>query len=271
MVAINDDALSDIGCNIVSGVVAEKIIAEDKENKHLFINVYTLYRNFVSCLDGDAESKIRMFKQFGNLKKIHDLFIKDTLEFVNVLTTNGVNVTIYELDYSKLSKTFNFKNANEFKGLRYYLVTTQDGANKVLKEAMSGIYKVYTTKLEHVKDMYITTHIGLDLLPLIKHKDVCLIESHTGEIKDNLKWYSKLRKYGNNDMSLIPFNEATYHIYGDNEFIKPEPIPTRKVVYEIAKGLHWYQGLRSNDVLSGITRKDRSLGNKLKSFMKLIF
>jgi len=271
MVSINEDALSELGCNIVTGVVAEKIINEDRENKHLFISVYTLYRNYVSCLEGDAETKIRMFKQLGNLKKIHDLFVKDTLLFVNALTTNGINVTIYEMDYRKISKAFKFKSANEFKGLRYYQVTTQDGANKVLKEAMPGIYKAQTYKLDHIKDMYITTHIGIDLLPLSKYKDVYLIESHTGEIKDSLKWYSKLRRYGKNDMSLIPFNEATYHIYGDNEFIKPESIPIRKMVYEIAKSLHWYQGLKSRDVLSGIARKDRSLGDKLKSLIKLIF
>ena len=272
MVKLNSDAISDLGCNVVTSIVAETLFNVDKEDKELYISVYTLYRNFVSCIDGDADAKVRMFKSSSNVKKVIDLFIKDTLVFVNACLTNNVKVTIYEMDYKRIAKSFtNFKSAGDFKGVRYYIATTQDAANKALKEAMPGIYKAQTFKLEHKKDMYITTHIGLDLLPLAKFKDVTLIESHTGEFKDNLKWYTKLRKYGKNDMSLIPFNEVMYRIFGDKDYIAPDTISSRKFIYSIAESLGWYQGLSSRDVLSGITRRDSSFGNKLKSMFKLLF
>jgi len=272
MVELNSDALSDLGCNIVTGIVAEQLFNKEQDNKHLFINIYTLYRNFVSCLDGDADSKIRMFKSISNVNRLMKLFEEDTLLFINACSENNVKVTIYELDYSRIYKSFsNYKQAGEFKGTRYYLATTQETASKLIKKAMPGIYKLYSTKLEHEKKMFVTTHIGLDLIPLAKYDDVTLIESHTGEFKDRLKFYGKLKKLGKNDMSLIPFNEATYRIFGDNENIKAENISTRKFIYEVAKTLNWYQGLTSREVLSGITRKDNTLGNKLKKMFKLIF
>jgi len=272
VVRLAKDAISDLGCNVVTGIVAESLFNADGSDKHLYINVLTLYRNFISCIEGDADSKLRMFKSVSKIKELIKLFEEDTLIFVNACVTNNIKVTIYELDYSKIYKTFsNYKQAGEFKGVRYYKATTQDAASKAIKNAMTGIYKVYGTALKHEKKMFITTHIGIDLLPLTKYDDVTLVESHTGEFKDRLMFYTKLKKLGKNDMSVIPFNEAMYRIFGDNENIKAENISTRKFIYEVGKTLNWYQGLTSNEVLHGITRKDSSLGNRFRKMFKLIF
>jgi hypothetical protein len=272
LVKLNSDAVSELGCSVVSGIVAESIINFDQENKHLFINVLTLYRNFVSCIDGDAETKVRMFKSSSTVNDIIKLFLEDTLIFVSACTENGVKVTIYELDYNSIFKAFgDYKHASEFKGVKYYIATTQDKAAKIIKENMPGVYKKYGRKLEHEKKMFVTTHIGIDLVPLAKYSDVTLIESHTGEFKDRLKFFTKLKKLGKNDMSLIPFNEIMYRVFGDNEYITPANLAIRRAVYANAKLLHWYQGLGNKDVLSGLTRKDASLATTLKKAFRLIF
>lgn len=270
-VTLGKEAVSELGFNIATGVIVEKLIKDGFKGTY-YVNVFTLYRNFIGCLEGGADDKIKLFKSRLRYKKMIEAFVKDTNMFVTVCMENNISVTIYELDYPKINNTFrNFKSAIDFKGLKYFIISTQQQAAEELKKAVPGVYKKMGIMLPHIKNMLITTHIGLDLLPLTKFKDIKIIESHTAEIKDSLRWYSKLGKFGKNDMSVIPFNEVTYRIFGDSEFVKPEGITMRRSIYLIAKKLHWYQGLKDSDVLRGITREDKELGNRFKRLFKLIF
>ena len=273
MITINygKEALSELGCNVATGVVVDRLIKEKYKGVY-FINVFTLYRNFIGCLEGNADEKMMMFKSRLRLKKVKELFIKDTNAFLSACITNGIDVTIYELDYGRINATFkNFRNTLDYKGLKYFVVGTQKDAADELKTNVAGVYKKMGISLPHVKGMLITTHIGLDLLPLASYRDVNIIESHTAEIKNRLKWYSKLGKFGKNDMSIIPFNELSYRIFGDGEFVKPSAISTRKIIFTAAKKLRWYQGLKSRDVLQGITKEDKALGSSIKKTFKLLF
>lgn len=271
MIKLNKEAISDIGCNIATGIILEKLLEGNKKDIYLYINVFTLYRNFIGCLDGSSDDKIKYLKNKSILNKIYDLFVKDSLMFINHAIENGIKVTVYELEYKKLLKDFKYKTIDEFKGLKYFILTTQPYAANKLKQEVPGVYKRYGDILKHEKNMYITTHIGLDLLPLVKYNDVKIIESHTGEIKDNTKWYTKLRKYGKNDMSIIPFNTVTYYIYGDNDLVKPENPSIRKYVYGIAKRTNWYQGINSSGIISRIMFNDRPLASNLKRIVKIRF
>jgi len=271
-IKINSDAIGDLGFNVVTSTPLEQLMDYDNNDKHLYINAYTLYRNFVSCLDGSNDDKLRLFKSRSTLDAIFKLFIEDTLTMVNAAMTNNIKVTVYELDYTRMSKIMgNFKTPMEFKGLKYYIATTQDAAVNKLKNNIPGIYKKYGPKLPYEKNMFIITHIGLDLLPLRDKKDVILIESHTGDMKDNNMWYTKLKKFGKYDMSIIPFNEVTYRIFGDKEFVKSESIATKRFVYEIAKKLGWYQGLNPHSILSAIMRNTKTPEEKKKFSFKLFF
>jgi len=238
MIKLNKEAISDIGCNIATGIILEKLLEGNKKDIYLYINVFTLYRNFIGCLDGSSDDKIKYLKNKSILNKIYDLFVKDSLMFINHAIENGIKITVYELEYKKLLKDFKYKTIDEFKGLKYFILTTQP---------------------------------GLDLLPLVKYNDVKIIESHTGEVKDNTKWYTKLRKYGKNDMSIIPFNTVTYYIYGDNDLVKPENPSIRKYVYGIAKRTNWYQGINSSGIISRIMFNDRPLASNLKRIVKIRF
>ena len=273
MINLNSEAISDIGCNIATGIAIESIVNSGENKGKVFLNAYTLYRNFVNCIDGSTDEKIKYLKNAKTLNTIMEMFLEDTNKALSFLLDSGIEAIVYTLDYKQIAKFYkdSFKSVAEFKGLKYFILSTQDLAVKKLKEKFSGAYVKYGIKIDHVKNMFIITHIGLDLLPLAKFKDVNLVESHTGEIKPNVRWYSKLKKLGDNDMSSIPFNEATYRVFGDNTFIKPIDLKSRRKVYDISKDLKWYQGLSSNKVVSGISKVSKELSSIITSNFRFIF
>jgi len=271
-VVLNTEAISDIGCNIASGIILENLIRKDVENKVYYINARTLYRNYVNCLDGNTNSKIKYLKSSITFLQIRKGFVEDTKIFIEAALGLGMDVQIYIPDYNILKKNwFNFKDKDDFTSINYHIQITEDDAIKDLLIPFKALVVKTTHKLKYVKDLLITTHIAFDLLNFRSKADVKLLESHTGAIKHNDTWWSKYHRLGKNSMTVFPFTEVLYPILGDKVYIKPQNVKLRKHIYTIAMDQRWSTRMSNNEVLASIKRRDPVLGGEIEKLYRKLY
>ena len=280
-VETDPDAYSIFGCNIASGIILENYNIIKEENpkdervkyKKLYINGLTLYRNFIDCLTGNTDYKLKLLKNDVILKtKIKEHFLEDVKYFIQgAIDTGFEDISIYILNYKKVEKNWNnFRDESNMTPIKYYVWKTFDYIKDKLRESFLEFTRVYTDhRIPSLDQSYIVTHIGLDLLNFSYNNNIMVIESHTGEFKGFDKWYTKYHKFGNRDMSIFPFNELLYRFLGDEWFVKPENIPFRRWLYELAKKSYWNQYTREAKILADIRLKDRFIYNKIKQIKKL--
>ena len=269
---LNAEAISDFGCNVASGVVIETFRDMKSKPKIIYINSATLWRNYVNCLDGKSEDKIKLLKSQTIFKKVLNGFIEDTRIFLDNLKQYVDNIVIYKIDYSVFFKKHkkSLKSIIEFKGVNFYINSKEPEAITLLEKSFKDIFKKYVTEITNFKEGYILTHNGLDLLPLTSTTAVKLVESHTGEIKSKNKWYTKMKKMGKNSLQFIPFNEMTYFIFGDDLYVKPQVISIRKHLIALSKSAHWLYDLTSREFLNNLKRVDAISANEFKRTFKVI-
>ena len=272
MIKLNPEAISDVGCNIVTGVVLETLAEKKITEKKILINVRTLWRNFVNCLEGNSEQKIKLLKNVNFLNRIIRLFIDDTTVIVNALMEMNMDVIIYYPDYKKVAKAYyHWKDMEEFRGLTYFILSTEIDAINTLKPKIKALALETDHKLPNHKDFYILTHIPLDLLNYVMRNDVYLIESHTGEIKEYNKWYTKFKKIGKLDMRYFAFNELNYQLLGDNLYVKPENLKFRQWYQAKAKKVHLHSLMDVKSTLAFFKKHDIFTYNKIKTNFKFVY
>ena len=119
--------------------------------------------------------------------------------------------------------------------------------------------------------MYITSHIGIELLAFNHLQKVNLIESHTAEVKPFNKWYSKFSKLGNRDLSIMPFNPLVYRILGDGVVIKANSLSIRKAIYETAVESKWDSKRTIPNILVNIKSRHPGLFPVIQKLISRLF
>jgi len=279
-VKIDDDAYSSFGCNVATGIILESILMfrennpKDKISKinTIFINGYTLYRNLIDCLEGHTLDKIKILKNDLGRVRVRKLFVEDTLKFFHALEEVGIETKIFLPSYKTPKEKFhNWLGEEELNPLKALITKTQHRALMELHSKVASLFRLTDYKFSHTNNLFIVTHLGLDLLNYTQYNNVVVVESHTGEFKRKDKWYTKLHKLGKNDLSILPFNEIIYRIFGDTWYVKHENIPLRKFIYKLALKKHWYYDMSNDDVLTSIKQEDQALYQELKRTIKPIY
>lgn len=124
-----------------------------------------------------------------------------------------------------------------------------DAIQLILKELgnPNDQVKVVDVTLETDRErIAIITHYPFDLLNIKNATEVALVESHTGTIKRESLWYTKLN--GGKSMPNMPFNILTIQVFGDTGgLFSPQPPANQHKLRELADRYQWSQ----------ITTKDR--------------
>jgi len=267
---INSEAISDSGIHYSTGVLLDVFINSKLhlKYKNWFINIKTVIRNFIDNMEGDTAFKIKFLK-----KKHFSVLIDEMLSDINIMFSqvpDDFNLVFYNIDYNIISQNYaNYKTNDDFKGLKYFVYLYQDTIIKKLKESIDIIF-IKPNRLPHLSNTLITTHIPVDLLNFKHISNVMLFESFTGELKPDSKWYTKYKQLKDKDMSVIPFIEILYFIFGDNWRIKPMPIKTRENMYNIAIKSRWNFKTSRVKVMNDIKRNDIFTFNIIKD-MKPIY
>lgn len=241
-----------VGISIPTAIPFEEAILTDKLNvKHIWINLYTLVRNYHGAYDdGSAVDRVKLIKAF-----IEELYV------IKNLASGLAEIHYYLTDLMYLEKTFPLAKLKVprtpsqllYKSIEDLLI------RYALKEKDLNIIKVRTLLPEFNKKVWLITHHPVDLLSRYSFSDVTLLESHTGELKGPAQWNSKLTgidKYPN-----IPFNALTLQVLGDSAtlFLSLKK-SLKSPLLETARARKWTPATTRDKIINDLsTISDRAL------------
>nr|DAX15765.1 MAG TPA: hypothetical protein [Caudoviricetes sp.] len=213
---------------------------EMKKYPYWLINVYTLIRNILHCLNERIDESNIDKNTFANavMKTLKEeiMIIRGLVSSVDL---HPDWLQLWVPKYETLIKKFNVgkditdlkyvtKNIEAFK-LYGPLVKEIDYITKV---EPSGDYKFSSV----FKEALITTSFPLDLL---QSNYLTLLESHTGILKDNHLWYTKYHPMGKADLSRLPMSDIVLYLMGDGYLVKSSSITVRRELLSIAESKNW--------------------------------
>ena len=209
------------------------------KGQSLWFNIRTLYRNLISTIIADQEYDNKMV-------------ISDLLEEINVIgeilsdyEVCGKNKIVFYINsHQSLSKLFPHAKLKMPKTQKQ--VTYFDNEKIVLEAFIKNFTSTnnYDVKIGDYMlegddaNAIVLTHMPIDLLSRYKFSSLLLLESHTGKLKPQSAWNSKLTGGVNNHR--IPFNSLTLQVIGDNSTnFYSFSLIYKKALLTLAKESNW--------------------------------
>lgn len=207
----------------------------------IYINARTLFRNIYGAIGDTDKANAVSAKEYGGV------MLQEMQEIDNFLAheTHPLKAVFYLPTYHSLDK---FAGNGDLRPLK---TDKQKIRNKLENDALQYVHDLYkdadavrpfididmTIKLETYQNIFIITHLPIDLLNIENVADIFLVESHTGKVKPKDQWFSKF--YTDKDPK-VPFNKATLLFFGDSGgMFAPQPIKARKRFLEVAEKRKW--------------------------------
>ena len=219
------------------------------EYEQLWVNVRTLYRNFMGALDKDTVKGVQApdiaMSLFGEMDTIRDV--------VSDVTDGRCKAVFYLSNYSGLNTRFPHAVLRMDSTPRQKEYTAiQNQTLELMLHQHPEQFKGFHLKLrpEGRPRAMIITHYAYDLSAHDQFTKLVLLESHTGAIKEFAQWYTKY--YEGKTLSMIPFREDFLQIFGDAETFRPFDPKLRKELIEIATKYKWSAVTTKAKILYGI-------------------
>lgn len=208
---------------------------------YVIINVRTLIRNIYGAVAKELKTEFPAAK-----------YLEKTLEEIVTIPAilenqsgDRLEPLYYLPTYRGLAKEFPYailkQVGNKAYGRQHQEAIEQYCVAQLTAKSIAGELPIHLTdiKLPEVdKPAVIMTHQPIDLLSYLKGRNVDLIESHTGVIKDRYKWYTKLNGKG---LESIPFDRWSLQFFGDGKLFTGYPPKQRAAVLEFATKNKWNQ------------------------------
>ena len=204
-------------------------------DRDLWINVRTLYRNIVSSIDSEID--------YDNESLLTDL-----------MEEHKIISSVLEDFYQGYEGKFYFY-VNTFESIEKFIPDGKIKENKTenqisyvksesevltaFAELIGEDILIFDTKLDGSdRKGMVFTHFPVELLSRYTFSDLLLLESHTGAIKSQTLWNTKLT--GGKKNYRLPFNYFTLVVYGDNSnLLKSYPIGVKKLIDDISEHSGW--------------------------------
>jgi hypothetical protein len=240
-------------------VIPNKLKVDDYKF-HVF-SVYTLARNIISATNVKNRDLIIYNKTF----------IEAVLEEISVIAGlyNGTKCKplIYMPDYLKVTQVLN-TGKGPGNGKLYDEISKLRTVLKLLPK-LSVLPVITDFKLVPTEGkVLITTSMVTDLLNIKNVKQLALLESHTGKLKEKIDWNTKYHSIGAKPLDLFPFMEELLYILGDNTITKPLKLSTRIELFNIAHDNNW-TGKTTRDKVIYDTSKSSLLKELIAGYRKL--
>lgn len=208
--------------------------------KVFYINARTLFRNIHGAV-GDNEKALSV-----SAKAYAEALLKELDEINSHLRQEVVplEVILYLPSYHSLDKVAGSGN------LRPLSTDIQKKKSQLENDCLQLIHNAYKDqevkpfidvdvkiKCDTYQNIFILTHLPIDLLSVEGAAEIYLVESHTGKVKPKELWYTKFYTDKN---PKIPFNKGTLLFFGDSGgLFKPQPSKSRKRFMEVAEKRKW--------------------------------
>jgi len=113
----------------------------------------------------------------------------------------------------------------------------------------------------------IITHYAQDLLRHHRFDEFHLIESHTGAVKRNVDFNSKLTLKPELK-KIIPFNKFTQRVFGDGTLYGPLDLEVRRNIIAIAEGTGWTKSTPLNRINHLMKANNPSLTHLMQKLLR---
>ncbi len=222
-----------------------KLIPAVAPPEQLWINLRTIIRN----LHGAIENKdVRNTLNPVDFIEVASQECEFIVNHLSDASREKTKVVFYYSDPHDIEKVFPYANikqrtpqgavtaAAQYAGIEDIAVEL---LHKHLKEIKEYDSRKFNTLIKgDVKEAFIVTHCPIDLLAEKDFIKLTLLESHTGKLKKKTDWNTKLGKHP--DVGIMPFNEMTLQVFGDNStFLSPMSQAFKKELIAIAKKYNW--------------------------------
>ena len=238
--------------------------------KKIYINARTLHRNIMGAVgDNDKAMNVKP-------REYAEVIIHEVNEIQSALSQEGYPLELvwYLPTYHSIAK----KCGNG--ELRQLTTDNQKAKNKLENDTLQFIVEHYKSlevkpylavdmeiEVAQYSDIFIMTHLPVDLLFIKNVADVYLVESHTGKVKPKEQWYTK---FYSDKSPRIPFTKGTLLFLGDSGgFFKPQPVKARRRLLEIAESRKWNAHTTESRMFLGLELdKEPHLLNTLKTLSR---
>lgn len=206
------------------------------EYGELWVNVRTLFRNFMGSLDPTTHKAVVA-------EQIADALVSemDTItSVIGVDSKSNCEVVFYLSNYAGLETKYRHATTRrDNTEIQKVYTALQTGTLEILLEQAAENIHGYQLKLEpeHRPTALMLTHYAYDLLSWPEFSKLALLESHTGAIKERAQWYTKY--HNGKDLVMIPFREDFLQVFGDSETFRPMDLKLRRELVNIATQYHW--------------------------------
>ena len=215
---------------------------------YLWVNLWSLHRNIIQAVDTATRDSVSpdmvrevMYDEMGH---IHDA--------VTTLTGGRVTPQWYVSPAETLSRVLPeaIIRSPQTDLQKHIYNLTQATIDPILKRLGEHVM-VFRPLLEGPGSTLLLTHYPTDLLGRTKFKDLMLLESYTGKIKQFAEFNTKLT--GSSELTNMPFNGFTLSVFGDNNvLLRQMPSKMRRVVMDVAKKYAWTPMTSREKMLYGI-------------------
>lgn len=219
-----------------------------KQYNYLFVNLRTLLRNLYGSVNKELKTVWSVERYYAEL--IEEIQVLP--EIVHAESSNQLSVVYYLDSYKSISRQYPHAKLKVGKPTSVNLYDAIE-QNIVAKLTTAIRDKQFTAMLTDCfvplpeskrERVLIMTHLPLDLVPHSQSTRLDLLESHTGVIKDSVKWYTKL----NGKEPRVPFGKFAIQLFGDGKQFLGYPPRIRKAVASYGEAKRWNQ-LTSDNLL----------------------
>lgn len=216
-----------------------------KTIKEIWINIRTLVRNLYQAMSSENQTGIDL------VDAVH-VVVDEAKVIPVVLQQYGIKAVVKFYIPTKdsvkwLFKHATFKESKTPKQLAYDIYerfVSIETYNK-LKEDNIPVMEIDTKPPRVDGTVLLFTHYPHELLWKPNFNRLLLLESHTGKIKTYNQWYTKLN--GIKEDTPMPFTPFTIQVFGDKQYLEPQPKHIRAQLKQLALQRKW----------TGITTPDK--------------
>lgn len=203
-----------------------------------WINIHTLFRNGFGSLTKEGSARV--------LPREMIQILEDEMEIISSITQQQSNNRVKAVFYISQYKG----HANKYPHARLRQLTTDhqktyytllmNTVNEFVKRHKTAANTLYFTdelKPDNKPKTLIMSHMAYDLLWRKNFRELDLLESHTGLLRNYTTWYHKY--YDGKNLPPMPFNSVLLQIFGDKETFAVLDLKLKRATIELAKECRW--------------------------------
>lgn len=205
----------------------------------LFVNMRTIVRNVIGSFPYEDQLSLTYRQIKSAAEQDYECLMRHVPDHLQVIP--------YICTFKSLNRHFTGKHRQQNTDRQQLAIQIEEKAVLGLYDDFKDGITEFDIELSGTARTICFTHLPIDLLSARKFPELVLLESHTGKLKLQDEWSSKLRTCTN--PKRMPFNKVTLQMFADNTMFMPQPKKMRDVLMKIGEKKKWDASTRQATML----------------------